>query len=55
MAWLWGRFISPGEATILTPRAAAKSINSVAWALVVVMVLLKWTCLPAKIAALPWA
>ena len=47
MYWLCGRSTSPGEATIFRPFARAVSIRSFASATVVVIVLLKWMCLPA--------
>ncbi len=53
MTLLTGRSIWPGLATILTPCSFARAMRSSASAAVVVIVLLKWTCLPASIAARP--
>ena len=43
----------PGEATSLTSFSAASAMSSSASSAVVVIVLLKWTCTPFSMAALP--
>ena len=50
---LTGIAIIPGDEVILTFIRFASSISSVASSLVIAIVLLKWTCLPARIALSP--